>query len=63
MQNKNNEGKIECELRVGDMVKAYVQVQSIAKRGIVGKLSYHAKGPFIITADLGHNIFEVQQSS
>ena len=43
------------------MVKAHVQVQSITKRGIVGKLSYRPKGPFIIKVDLAHNSFEVQR--
>ena len=37
------------------VVNAHVQVQSIAKRGIVNKLNYRTKGPFIITADLDHN--------
>ena len=61
MQDTNNEGKIECKLRVGDVVKVDVQVQSIVNRGIVGNLSYRVKGPFIITADLGHNSFEVHR--
>ena len=43
------------------MAKAHVQTQSIVKRGIVGKLSYSAKGPFIITADLDHGSYEVQR--
>ena len=43
------------------MVKAYIQVQSSADKGVVSKLSYRAKGPFIITKDLGHDSFEVQR--
>ena len=42
------------------MDKAHVQVNSVASKGVVSKLSYRAKRPFVITADLGHNIFEVQ---
>ena len=61
MSEKHNSGKTDCELRVGDVVKYRVQTQSIVKRGIVGKLSYGAKGPFIITADLGNGSFEVQR--
>jgi len=33
----------------------------LASKGVVSKLSYRAKGPFSITADLGKNSFEVQQ--
>ena len=44
MRDKKNEGKNEYELQVGDVVKAHVQVQSIAKRGIVDKLIYHSDG-------------------
>ena len=47
-------------MKVGDIVKAYVQVQSNAAMGVVGKLSYKAKGPFIISADLGKNSYEVK---
>ena len=59
MCDKQNEGKRECNLKVCDVVKAHVQVQSIAKLGILGKLSYRAKSPFVIIADLGHTSFEV----
>ena len=47
--------------KVGDVVKAHVQVQSNATTGTVKKLSYRARGPFQITRDLGHNSFEVQR--
>ena len=43
------------------MVKAHVQVQSRAVTGLVGKLIYRAKGPFIITKYLENNSFEVQR--
>ena len=56
-----NADKQECNLQVGDVVKAHVQTQSIAKRGIVRKLSYSAKGMCIITAGLGHGSYEVQR--
>ena len=61
MRDKNNANKKECNLHVGDVVKAHVQTQYIAKRGIVRKLSYGAKGPFIITTDLGQGSYEVQR--
>ena len=48
-------------LKVEDVVKAHVQTQSVAKDGIVGKLSYGAKWPLIITADLGTGSFEAQR--
>ena len=44
---------------VGDIVKAHLQGQSKSKYGIVKKLRYQAKGPFIVTKDLHHNVFEV----
>ena len=58
---RHNEGKLPCALKVGDVVKAHVQVQSNADNGVVGKLSYRARGPFIITTDLGGGSFEVQR--
>lgn len=61
MRDKNNTNKKECDLQVGDVVKAHVQTQSIAKQGILCKLSYGTKGPFIITADLGQSSYEIQQ--
>ena len=50
-----------CTLKFGDVVKAHVQVQSRSDMGVVGKLSYHARGPFIIITDLGNGSFEVQR--
>ena len=39
----------------------HVQVQSQTDTGIVGKLVYRARGPFIIIKDLLMNSFEVQR--
>ena len=47
-------------LKVGDIVKAHVQVQSKSKSDIVKNIRYQAKGPFIVTEDLNHNAFEVK---
>ena len=47
-------------LKVGDVVKAHV-VNSVASKGIVSKLSYCDKVPFIVKSDLGRNSFEVQR--
>ena len=58
---RQNEGKLACALKVGDVVETHVQVQLNASQGIVGKLSYRARRPFIITQDLGGGLFEVQR--
>ena len=58
--NIHNKGKPVCNLKVGDVVKAHVQVNYVTDKGLVSKLIYKAKDPFTITADLGHHIFEVQ---
>ena len=47
-------------LKVEDIVKAHVKVQSKGKSVIVKDLSYQAKVPFIVTKDLHHNAFEVK---
>ena len=60
-QNRHNTKVSKCALKIGDVVKAHVQVKSDSNKGIVGKLSYKAKGPFIITADLGFDSYEVQR--
>ena len=59
-QERHNKDKLICKIMVGEVVKAHVQVNSVTSKGVVGKLSYRAKGPFIITADLVHNSFEVK---
>ena len=59
-QERVNKDKIVSSLQVGNIVKAYVQVQSTQELGVVGKLSYRARGPFRIVTVLGHNSFEVQ---
>ena len=59
-QERVNKDKIVSSLQVGDIVKAHVQVQLIQELGVVGKLSYRARGPFIIVTVLGHNSFELQ---
>ena len=60
-RNRHNRDKSISDLKVGDVVKAHVQVNSVASKGVVSKFSYRDKGPFTITADLGNNSFEVQQ--
>ena len=42
-------------------MKAHGQINSVASKGVVSKLSYDAKGSVTITIDLGNNSFEVQQ--
>lgn len=58
-RNRMNESTTKSPLKVGDIVKAHVQIQSKSETGIVDKLSYAARGPFKITKDLGYNSFEV----
>lgn len=60
-RDRQNKGKIQCSLKVGDIDKAHVQVQSRADSRIVGKLAYRARDPSIITKDLGMHFFEVQR--
>ena len=60
-QEQVNKDKIVSSLQVGDTVKAHVQVQSTQELGVVGKLSYRARGPFRIVTVLGGNYFEVQK--
>ena len=60
-KDRQNKGKIQCSLKIGDVLKAHIQVQSRVDSGIVGKLLYHARGPFIIIKDLDMNSFEVQR--
>ena len=60
-RDRQNRGKVQCSLKIGDVVKAHVQVQSRADACIVGKLSYRARGPFIINKVLGGSSFEVQR--
>ena len=60
-QERQNKGKQQPNFHVGDIVKAHVQVQSIAAKGQVAKLSYQARGPFKIITDLGQQSYEVQR--
>ena len=47
--------------KVGDMVKAYSVVHSNTDTNTVRKLSYQAKGPFIIVEDLEHDSYAVRR--
>ena len=47
-------------LKLGDIVKSHVQVQSKSESVIVKTIIYQAKGPFVVTKDLHHNAFEVK---
>lgn len=59
-QTRLNKTLTASSLKVNDIVKAHVQVQSNSATGTVEKLSYKARGPFRITASLGFDSFEVQ---
>ena len=47
-------------LKVGDIVKSRVQVQSKRESIIVKNLSYQSKVPFVVTKYLCHNAFELK---
>lgn len=60
-RNRVNASKsTSCHLKIGNIIKAHVQVQSNFEKGEVKKLSYSARGPFTIVEDLGHGSFLVQ---
>ena len=54
-----NNDRAAKEFKVGDVVKAHVQVQSNASRGEVKKLTYQARGPFQIKEVLEGNSYLV----
>ena len=60
-RERYNKNQRQCCLKVGDVVKAHVQVQYQRECGTVGKFSYRDRGPFVITQDLGNNSFEVRR--
>ena len=49
------------EFKVGDIVKANVQVQSNSDYGTINKLIYQVHGPFKIIEEPGNNPFHVQR--
>ena len=60
-RDRHNQQCKTAPFKVGDVVKAHVQVQSKSSIGQVGKLSYKARGPFQIIEDLGHGSYLVQR--
>ena len=56
-----NKVKIQPTLKIGDVVKAHVQVQSKAYQGEVKELSYQERGPFQILEILENNFYEVKR--
>ena len=60
-QNRYNKNKTNCNFKIDDVFKARMQVNSLFDKGVVSRLSYKAKVPFTITANLGHNSYEVQR--
>ena len=48
-------------MKIDDVVKTHVQVQSRAKTGAVDKLRYRARYSFVITANIGNTSFKVQR--
>jgi hypothetical protein len=60
-RDRHNKDKVQPQFKLGDVVKAHVQVSSNKSTGEVKKLSYQARGPFQITACLGHNSYKVRR--
>ena len=59
-EHHNSTINATTSLKVEDIVKSHVQVQSKSKSAIAKKLSYQVKGPFIVTKCLHQNAFEVK---
>ena len=59
--NRWNSQRAAKSFHVGDVVKARVQAQSKSEKGILGKLSYQARGPFQIKVVLEANFYLVQR--
>ena len=57
---RHNLNKTSQHLKVGDVVRAHIQVNSQSETGTVKKLSYRSRGPFVITSDKGHGSFKVK---
>ena len=60
-RHRANDTKTATKFKVGDVVKAHVAVTSNAAKNVVKKLSYQAKGPFIVVEDLGHDSYSVRR--
>ena len=56
-----NNKQAEKQFKVGDVVKAHVQVQSNSSKGDVMKLSYQARGPFQIKEVLDSDSYIVER--
>ena len=60
-RTRHNSQRAAKIFKVGDVVKAHVQVNSNAAKGVVGKLSYQGRGPFQIKEVLDANSYLVQR--
>ena len=60
-RNRANLQRDNIKFKVEDVVKAHVTVQSNADIGAVSKLSYQAKGPFLIVEVLDHDSYLVRE--
>ena len=60
-RTRHNSQRAAKIFKVGDVVKAHVQVNSNAAKGVVGKLSYQGRGPLQIKEVLDANSYLVQR--
>ena len=60
-RTRHNSQRAAKIFKVGDIVKAHVQVSSNAAKGVVEKLSYQGRGPFQIKEVLDANSYLVQR--
>ena len=56
-----NEQRNLVKYKPGDIVMGRVAVQSKASRGVVGKLVYQSRGPFIVIEDAGRSTYKVRK--
>lgn len=59
-QHRQKQGKTEPSYKLVDVVKVHISITSNPVKSRVKKL-YQAKGPFIITNDLGQGLSEVRR--
>ena len=59
-RHNRNKDSNATSFKIGDIVKAHVQVTSNQNKEQPAKLSYRARGPFEIISNLGHGAYEVR---
>jgi hypothetical protein len=60
-RDKINEGHYVIQYNIHDVVTFRVQVQSNSSRGIVAKMMYKSKGPFVVMSSLHNGSYMLQR--